>query len=241
MKRKAERIIAGIQQYFAQAGMRRAVLGLSGGVDSALTAVLTAKALGPKSVTALLMPEHGLTDPKNIGDAAKLAKQLGIRTLTVPINRYLSAFANSQWKQSKLAKANLRARIRAVLLYNYANSNDYLVVGTSNKTELMLGYFTKYGDGAVDLEPIGNLYKCEVRAMARMLGVPDRIVDKTPTAELWRGQTDELELGMSYDDADSLLMRLEKGERITGKKAEQIKKIVATNAHKTKLPQVIPV
>ena len=183
---------------------------MSGGVDSSLTAVLAAKALGAKNVTALLMPEHGLTHPKNVKDAAELAKKFKIRTLTIPINRYLAPFANNGWRQPKLAKANLRARIRAMLLYNYANSNNCLVIGTSNKTELRLGYFTKYGDGAVDLEPLGTLYKCDVRSMARFLGIPDHVVDKTPTAELFRGQSDELELGMKYDDADILLMKIEK-------------------------------
>lgn len=239
MKRQADCIIAGIREYFKRTGFSAAVIGMSGGVDSALTTVLTAKALGPKHVTALLMPEHGLTNPKNTADAAALAKQLGVHAITIPINRFLSPFGNLGWKQSKLAKMNLRARSRAMLLYNYANSNRCLVVGTSNKTELKLGYFTKYGDGAVDLEPIGNLYKCEVRAMARMLGVPDRMVDKTPTAELFRGQTDELELGMSYDDADSLLMRLERGEKLSSKKGAQLMKIITTNAHKSQLPPVI--
>lgn len=239
MKRRADHLIAGIRQYFKQSGFSHAVLGMSGGLDSALTAVLAAKALGPKNVTALIIPEHGLTSPKNTADAAALAKQLGIKAITIPLNRFLSPFANVGWKQSKLAKMNLRARARALLLYNYANSNGCLVVGTGNKTELKLGYFTKYGDGAVDLEPIGDLYKCEVRTMARLLGVPDRIVDKTPTAELFHGQTDELELGMSYDDADALLMRQARGEPVTGKKGARILKIIAMNAHKTQLPPVL--
>lgn len=239
MKTVAAKLIIGIRQYFTKTGFSKAVLGLSGGVDSALVVALTATALGPKNVTVLIMPEHGVTNPKNVADAAALAKQIGVKALTVPINRYLGTFQASSWKQSKLAKMNLRARIRAVLLYNYANSNGCLVVGTTNKTEMMLGYFTKYGDGAVDLEPIATLYKCEVRATARMLGVPDCIVDKTPTAELFRGQTDETELGMSYDDADSLLMRISKGQPAIGKKAAQIQKIMTVNAHKSKLPPVM--
>lgn len=239
MKTIADKLIVGLRQYFKQAGFSKAVLGLSGGVDSALVAVLTGLALGPKNVTVLIMPEHDVTNPKNVADAAVLAKQIGVKAITVPINRYLSTFQASSWKQSKLAKMNLRARIRAVLLYNYANSNECLVVGTTNKTEMMLGYFTKYGDGAADLEPIATLYKCEVRAMARMLGVPDRIVDKTPTAELFRGQTDETELGMGYDDADALLMRISKGQPATGKKAAHIQKIMDINAHKSKLPPVM--
>ncbi|HLC66464.1 MAG TPA: NAD+ synthase [Candidatus Nanoarchaeia archaeon] len=239
MKREADEITEGIRAYFRQAKFSKGVLGISGGVDSALAAVLSVQALGAKNVTALLMPEHGLTKPQNMADAAALAKKLGIRTFTVPINRFLAPYANMPWKESRLAKANLRSRIRALILYNYANSNSCLVIGTTNKTEMMLGYFTKYGDGAVDLELLATLYKCEVRAMARMLGVPDHIVDKTPTAELWRGQTDELELGMSYDDADSILMRLEKGEKLSSRKAEQIKKIMTINAHKSKLPPVI--
>jgi len=143
-------LIIGIEDYFKKHNIKKAVIGLSGGIDSALSAKLVADALGKGNIHALLMPLKGLSSKKNVDDAVDVCKWIGIEYNIVHINEFLKEFNELKWKQNKLAKMNTASRVRAVLLYNYANTHDALVVGTSNKTEIILGYFTKYGDGAVD-------------------------------------------------------------------------------------------
>ncbi|HCW32436.1 MAG: NAD synthetase, NAD+ synthase [Candidatus Peregrinibacteria bacterium GW2011_GWE2_39_6] len=242
-----QRILKGLQNYLKKSGHNKVVLGLSGGVDSALTFKLAIDALGNRSVAVLIMPELGLTDGKNIDHAKKLASFFRAKTYYVPINNLITDFAITAWKPNKIAQMNTKARIRSVLLYNYANTNNALVLGTSNKSELLLGYGTKYGDLAADLEVIGSLYKTEVYALAEFLNLPEEILKKAPTAELTANQTDEKELGASYTILDQILTGLELKKSLTslvkaGFSLELIKiiqKRILDNSHKNKMPPVL--
>lgn len=238
MKKIYLNIKKNINNYFEKNKIKRAVVGLSGGIDSALSCFLAAKGIGYNNVTALILPEIGLSRHENIENAKRFAKSLGVKYYIQPINNFQRPYKHVLWKQNKSAEINLKARIRANLLYNFANANNAIVIGTSNKTELMLGYFTKYGDGACDLEVIGDLYKTEVYKLAKFLKLPREIIKQTPTAELYKYQTDERELGASYEEIDKILIGLEH-EKVNGKLAEKIKKRIRDSVHKRHMPIVI--
>lgn len=227
MEKTYKDLVKGIKQYFKQANIRTAVIGLSGGIDSALSLRLVADAIGNNNVVALLMPERGLSKKANVDDAINLCNILNVNYKIIPINRFLRAFKELPWDINKIAQTNTKSRIRAVILYNYANTHNSLVIGTSNKTELILGYFTKYGDGAVDIEVIGSLYKTEVFKLAKYLKLPDNIISKTPTAELFHGHTDEKEIGASYDTIDNILKK-----KLTKGIAVKIRQRIKKNQHK---------
>ena len=195
-----------------EAGASGICLGLSGGIDSALVATLGVKALGSERVHVLILPESATPD-EDLRDAELLAQSLGVERLIYDITEDVETLAGKFPLSSvpELARANLKARMRMLLIYYVANSRNLLVAGTSNKTELLLGYFTKYGDGASDIAPIGDLYKTQVRTMASMLGVPESIVNKEPTAGLIKGQKDRDELGYDYETLDRILFALERG------------------------------
>jgi len=244
-----KKLIDGIRDYFTKNNFKKAVIGLSGGIDSSLSAKLVVDAIGEENVYGLIMPLKGLSSEENVNDAVELCKQIGINYSIIDIKHYLIEFEKVEWKQNKIAEMNTASRIRAVLLYNYANTHNALVIGTSNKTEILLGYFTKYGDGAVDIEVIGELFKTEERDLAKFLKIPDKIINKVPTAELYHGQTDEEELGVSYDELDKILKLYESGNsllNITKKgfekeKVESILKRVKSNEHKRSMPSTIKI
>ncbi len=218
-------------------GMRGAVLGLSGGIDSAVVAGLCAMALND-NVLGVIMP-CGSADEDAI-DALLAAAQFGVRTETVRLDEPLKAMLEALPGANDMARANLKPRMRMATLYYWANKLSYMVVGTGNRSELMAGYFTKHGDGGVDLLPLGSLYKGEVRKLAMEIGVPDRIISKPPSAGLRMGQTDEGELGMSYDELDSALRAIESG-RLNGiptELLERVSRMKATSAHKRRLPLI---
>ncbi|WP_433625044.1 NAD+ synthase [Halomicrococcus sp. NG-SE-24] len=206
LERHREHVTAFVREKVEEAGVDGAVLGLSGGIDSTLTAYLIVEALGEENLHGLVMP-GAVSSEENMSDAERVAQELGITYDVFEINpivdRFLDAYPEAEG--DRLAVGNARARTRAVLNYLVANHEGALVVGTGNRTEAAVGYFTKYGDGAVDCHPIGNLYKQQVRQLAKHVGVAEDLAEKVPTAGLWAGQTDEGELGMDYDTLDAVL------------------------------------
>ncbi len=231
MERIYKKLIKGTKDYFKKTGFSRAVVGVSGGIDSALSLMLVADAIGNKNITALLMPEKGLSKIEDVKDSIELCKSLKVNYKIIEINSILNNF---KMKQNKNSLINLKPRIRMLLLYNYASTNNALVIGTSNKTELKLGYFTKYGDGACDIEVIGDLYKTEVWKLAKYLKIPENIINKTPSAGLFKGQSDEAEIGASYTEIDGMLIG-------KGKINNKIKKLIEKNKHKTERIPIIQV
>ena len=232
-----ELLVEQIKQFFQKQGKSKAVIGLSGGIDSAVVLSLLCKTLGAKQVTAILMPNTKTTKKTSTSDAENLAKKLNCNYFIMPIDKIINSFSKLPWEQKPIAKANICARIRANILYNYANSFESLVVGTDNKTEYYLGYFTKYGDGAADFFPIINLLKTEVRELAKELGLPSCFLEKAPSAELWENQEDEKELGLTYETIDSLLPLIleEKETPINQKEAvKKIKELIKKSEHKRK-------
>lgn len=202
-----------IRRKVREAGAGGVVVGLSGGVDSALVATLCTRALGRGRVTALVMPESETTSKRDVEDALRVARHLGVEHYVVDFSCVYKNFKKilpTFKEKARIPNGNLRARIRMCVLYYFSNSRNLLVAGTGNKSELMMGYFTRYGDGGVDFLPIGGLYKTEVRRLAAELGVPKEIIRKKPSPGLWKGQTAEGELGVSYEKLDSILMRVGK-------------------------------
>ncbi|MFC7026923.1 NAD+ synthase [Halomicroarcula sp. GCM10025324] len=202
-----EHITEFIRGQLDAAGVERAVMGLSGGIDSTLVSHLAVEALGADAVHGLVMPSE-VNRAENMSDAERVAEELlGIEYDVVEINPLVDAFLDAYPDAAgdQLAVGNLRVRCRAVLNYLVANHEDALVLGTGNRSEALVGYYTKYGDGAVDCHPIAGLYKQQVRQLARHVGVPDDLAAKTASAEMWAGQTDADEMGMDYDTLDAIL------------------------------------
>lgn len=193
-----------------RAGFRRALVGLSGGVDSALACTLAAEALGPENVLAVRMP-YQTSSPDSLEHAALVIGQTGVRELTVPITPMAEPILAAIPPDQSVRRGNVLARLRMIVLYDRSAEFQGLVVGTGNKTEILLGYTTLYGDSACALNPLGDLYKTQVRQLARAVGVPEAIVAKPPSADLWSGQTDEGELGFTYERVDRLLLLLVDG------------------------------
>jgi len=204
----AQRILTGfINSEITRMGFQRAVVGLSGGVDSALSCTLAALALGPENVLAVCMP-YRTSSPESLEHARLVIDQLGVQFLTVEITPMVEPLFERFPEMNATRRGNVMARQRMIILYDQSAAFNGLVIGTGNKTEILLGYTTLYGDSACALNPIGDLYKTQVRQMARALGVPQVIIEKPPTADLWKGQTDEGELGYTYAEVDKLLYLL---------------------------------
>ena len=226
------------------------VIGLSGGLDSSTTSVLCAEALGAGSVLGVSMPEAEVTDPRDATDAAELADKLGIDLRVVditPMVLCMRANLGNFKEDALLSSANIKPRVRMIILYYYANLFNRLVVGCGNRSEFRLGYFTKFGDGAADLFPLGCLYKTQVKQLAAHLGIPEKIINKVPTAGLWKGQTDEAELGMSYEKIDKIYVGLDLGLKLNeiadaaGVKIGDVKKLIEREqrtAHKLRGPEI---
>jgi len=200
-----------IKNYFQKAGRKKAIIGLSGGLDSSVVCLLCAQALGPKFVYPIFLPYRPFTPKESLENVKKIIKLAKIPTknlIVEEITEQINVFRKRHPKISKIDLGNKICRERMSLLYYYARNLNGLVVGTSNKSELLLGYFTLHGDSAWDLAPIAHLYKTEVKKMARILNIPKEIIEVLPSAGLWLGQTDEEELGFSYEIADKILKKL---------------------------------
>jgi len=241
------RILVGfIRNEVRKVGFERVVLGLSGGVDSSLVATLAAEALGPANVKGILMPYRS-SDPKSRRDALTLIEQLGIEQLEVDISHQIDAYYQGFPEADNKRRGNKMARERMTILYDHSWAWRALVIGTSNKTELLLGYGTIYGDMASAINPIGDLYKTQVWQLADSVDVPTAIVQKTPSADLWAGQSDETELGFGYRQIDRLLYYLVerryslpelKEEGFDQPFIDDIVKRVRENQYKRRLPVI---
>lgn len=200
----AELLTGFVRDEIRRTGLSRAVIGLSGGVDSAVSAFLTAAALGPDNLLCVMMPYRTSSDD-SLAHARLVVEQLGIHAETVEITSMVDPLVATDPGMSNVRRGNIMARARMIVLYDRSSREGGLVVGTGNKTEMLLGYSTLFGDSACAINPLGDLYKTQVWALARHLGVPDAIIEKAPSADLWTGQTDEEELGFSYHAADEIL------------------------------------
>jgi len=199
-----------IKTYVKNSGCKSVIIGLSGGVDSAVTAILCKEALGKKNVKCVFLPDE--TTPKlDIKHQNLIVKKYDLKCELKDITSIVKQINKSCiLKPDKYALANVKARLRMILLFEYANMTKSIVCGTSNKSEILVGYFTKYGDGGVDIMPIGDLYKTQIWELAKFLKLPNEIVTKPPTAGLWENQLDEEELKISYNELDKILAGLEK-------------------------------
>ena len=195
-----------ITETVENAGSTGVILGLSGGIDSTLVAYLAVEALGSDNVHGLILPSE-VNPPTDESDAKRVATALDMPHDVIDIDPIVEAVLSAAPVNptDQMAVGNVRVRTRAILNYYIANSEGSLVLGTGNRSEAATGYFTKYGDQAVDCNPIGNLYKCQVRQLAREMGVPENLVTREPTAAMWIDQTDEDEMGVSYDELDAIL------------------------------------
>jgi NAD+ synthase len=204
----SRKILTGfVQTEITRAGFSRAVVGLSGGVDSSLSCYLASEALGPENVLAVRMP-YEKSSPESLEHAQLVIDELGVNSLTIPITDMVEPLFVRYPESDHIRRGNVMARARMIILYDQSQAFKGLVVGTGNKTEILLGYTTQYGDSACALNPLGDLYKTQVRQLARSLELPEVIIEKPPTADLWVGQTDEGELGFTYAEVDQLLYLL---------------------------------
>ncbi len=235
-----DQIVEWIATMIEKSGARGAVVGLSGGLDSAVTAALCKNALDG-SVLGVIMPCE--SQREDAEEALMISARLGIGAITVRLDKPFYALTDQLPDATHIAKVNLKPRLRMAALYYLANSLDYLVVGTGNKSEIMTGYFTKHGDGGTDILPLGALYKSEVRALARELNLPEKIISKPPAAGLWKDQTDEAELGLTYEDLDTALMAIETGnvEGIDPDILARVRSLIANSSHKRVMPPVFEV
>ena len=204
----ARMILTGfIRSEISRAGFSKGVIGLSGGLDSSLSCYLAAEALGPENVLAVRMP-YKASSPESMQHAQLVIDALGVQTLTVEITGLVDPLFERFPDAKQVRRGNAMARARMIVLYDQSEAFRGLVVGTGNKTEILLGYTTLFGDAANALNPIGDLYKTQVRQLARAMGIPQPIIEKAPSADLWLGQTDEGELGFTYEEVDQLLYLL---------------------------------
>ena len=239
VERAKNKIVDFIREYVEKSGTNGVVMGLSGGIDSALVCSLAVEALGPEKVHTTLLPVVAEKDAANIADAKMLADKLDVKHELFELGPVIEAF--KPLGLDRISSGNLAARMRMAVWYVRANQRGMLVIGTGNKSEILTGYFTKYGDGGVDLLPLANLYKVNVRQIAEHVGVPKPIIKKAPSAGLWEGQTDEGEMGVTYDELDKMLyLRFEKGvpwedlpeHSLDVKKIERVKNLHLKSQHK---------
>jgi NAD+ synthase len=244
-------IIKFIQNHVKKARLNGAIVAVSGGIDSAVTLHITTKALGQNYVTPITMPERDVTPVSDIMDVMLHCKQLKLTCNTVDITPILHVIQENLEKfypQDKISSGNIRSRLRMLISYYYANVEHKMVIGTSNKTELLTGFFTKYGDGGVDLMPLGDLYKYNIKQLAEYLKIPKNIIQKSPSPGFYPGHTDEKELGCDYDTIDLILYLWEKGYtkkeiandlQLNMITVNNITDRIIRNEHKRRLPLIL--
>ena len=232
------KIVSWIRGQVKSAKAKGIVLGLSGGIDSAVVAALSKEAVGREKVLAVFLPCN--SNPQDLKDAKLIAQKLKLKSKLVNLSGVYNVFLRALPDADSLARGNLKPRLRMAALYYFANKLNYLVCGTGNKSELMAGYFTKYGDGGVDILPIGDLLKRQVRVLARELKIHESVIDKAPSAGLWPGQTDEGEMGLAYDDLDEILHRMATGRKQTASsdKLNKVRLMHKRSEHKRSGAQV---
>ena len=207
LKEVHNELVEFLRESFKKAGFSKAVLGLSGGIDSALVAYLLRDALGKENVLAIMMP-YKSSNPDSLNHAKLVVEDLGINSKTIEITEMIDAYFKNEKEATSLRMGNKMARERMSILFDYSSKENALVVGTSNKTEIYLGYSTQFGDSACALNPIGDLYKTNIWDLSRYLKIPNELIEKKPSADLWEGQTDEQEMGLTYKEADQVLYRM---------------------------------
>jgi len=226
-----EEIVRWVKEKVKEAKAKGIVVGLSGGIDSSVVASLCREAMEDK-VLGVIMPCQSSAEDEHY--ALMMAKKLQIKTERVVLNSVYEEILKILPPGNQLSKANLKPRLRMIVLYYFANNLNYLVAGTGNKSEITVGYFTKYGDGGVDILPLGGLLKSEVRKLAKELNIPKEIMERPPTAGLWKGQTDEGELGMSYEELDRIIrgIELNNTESLPLEKVTRVKELIKSSRHK---------
>ncbi|AAL95398.1 NAD+ synthase [Fusobacterium nucleatum subsp. nucleatum ATCC 23726] len=207
LKEVHNELVEFLRENFKKAGFSKAVLGLSGGIDSALVAYLLRDALGKENVLAIMMP-YKSSNPDSLNHAKLVVEDLKINSKTIEITDMIDAYFKNEKEATSLRMGNKMARERMSILFDYSSKENALVVGTSNKTEIYLGYSTQFGDAACALNPIGDLYKTNIWDLSRYLKIPNELIEKKPSADLWEGQTDEQEMGLTYKEADQVMYRL---------------------------------
>ena len=232
-----DRISGWIREQVEKAGAAGVVVGLSGGIDSAVVTVLAKRAMGDH-VQALILPCHSLGEDER--DALMLAETFGIRWERADLSMVYDVLLQQLPEAGLMGKANLKPRLRMTVLYYYANRFNYLVAGTGNKSERMMGYFTKFGDGGADFLPLGDLTKSKVRELAEELAIPSRIIERAPSAGLWAGQTDEEDMNIRYEELDKIITALEKGEEsnFPRRQISYVKGMMARSRHKCSPPPI---
>lgn len=237
MEQLTARLVDWLKDRAREAGAKGLVVGMSGGIDSSVVAVLCKRAL-PDSTLGLLLPCRSMAE--DMEHARLVAAKFNIPTETVVLDsvydELISVLPSDGGPNRKLAEINLKPRLRMTTIYFFANRLSYLVAGSGNRCELSIGYFSKYGDGGVDIMPLGNLVKSQVRDLAQHLGIPLAIIDKPPSAGLWAGQTDEQEMGLTYDQLDTYFTTGQVPKAVRRKIEERI----ARNAHKRATPPIPP-
>ncbi|WDA43339.1 MULTISPECIES: NAD+ synthase [Fusobacterium] len=229
LKEVHNELVEFLRENFKKAGFSKAVLGLSGGIDSALVAYLLRDALGKENVLAIMMP-YKSSNPDSLNHAKLVIEDLKINSKTIEITDMIDAYFKNEKEATSLRMGNKMARERMSILFDYSSKENSLVVGTSNKTEIYLGYSTQFGDSACALNPIGDLYKTNIWDLSRYLKIPNELIEKKPSADLWEGQTDEQEMGLTYKEADQVLYRmLEENKTVEEVLAEGFNKDLVDN------------
>lgn len=227
-------IVSWIRKQVKDSGAKGIVMGLSGGIDSAVVAALCREAVGKNNLLVLFMPCN--SHAQDLRDARLVARKLELKSKLIDLSSVYNDFLKILPQAKSLASSNLKPRLRMSTLYYFANKLNYLVCGTGNKSELLVGYFTKYGDGGVDILPIADLFKRQVRKLAQELKIPGSIIIKPPTAGLWQGQTDEAEMGITYNELDDILDRLcnNRKQVSSSSRVSKVKRMFKNSEHKRK-------